>query len=253
MNRHAVAAIYRCEMARTFRTLGESLLSPVLTTSLYFIVFGAAIGSRMGEVDGVGYAAFIIPGLIMLSLLNESISNASFGIYMPKWSGTIFELLSAPVGVVEVILGYVGAATTKSLMIGALILITARFFVPYEIEHPFWMLFFLLLTAASFSLFGFLIGLWATDWQKLQIVPLMVMTPLTFLGGAFYSISMLPPFWQTVSLFNPVVYLISGMRWAFYGSADVDPVISATMILGFFVACLIAVAWIFRSGWRLRS
>ena len=253
MNRHAVAAIYRCEMARTFRTLGESLLSPVLTTSLYFIVFGAAIGSRMGEVDGVGYAAFIIPGLIMLSLLNESISNASFGIYMPKWSGTIFELLSAPVGVVEVILGYVGAATTKSLMIGALILITARVFVPYEIAHPFWMLFFLLLTAASFSLFGFLIGLWATDWQKLQVVPLMVMTPLTFLGGAFYSISMLPPFWQTVSLFNPVVYLISGMRWAFYGSADVDPVISAAMILGFFVACLGAVAWIFRSGWRLRS
>jgi ABC-2 type transport system permease protein len=253
MNRHAVAAIYRCEMARTFRTLGESLLSPVLTTSLYFIVFGAAIGSRMGEVDGVGYAAFIIPGLIMLSLLNESISNASFGIYMPKWSGTIFELLSAPVGVIEVVLGYVGAATTKSLMIGALILITARFFVPYEIEHPFWMLFFLLLTAASFSLFGFLIGLWATDWQKLQIVPLMVMTPLTFLGGAFYSISMLPPFWQTVSLFNPVVYLISGMRWAFYGSADVDQVISAAMILGFFVACLGAVTWIFRSGWRLRS
>jgi ABC-2 type transport system permease protein len=253
MNWHAVKAIYRFEMARTFRTLGESLLSPVLTTSLYFIVFGAAIGGRMGEVDGVGYAAFIIPGLIMLSLLNESIANASFGIYMPKWSGTIFELLSAPVGVVEVILGYVGAATTKSLMIGALILLTARAFVPYEIVHPLWMLFFLLLTAASFSLFGFLIGLWATDWQKLQVIPLMVMTPLTFLGGAFYSISMLPPFWQTVSLFNPVVYLISGMRWAFYGSADVDPRVSAAMIGLFFLACLAAVSFIFRSGWRLRS
>ena len=253
MNLYAVRAIYRFEMARTFRTLGESLAAPVLTTSLYFIVFGAAIGSRMGEVDGVGYAAFIIPGLIMLSLLNESISNASFGIYMPKWSGTIYELLSAPVSVVEVILGYVGAATTKSLMIGLLILLTARFFVPYSIEHPLWMLFFLVMTAASFSLFGFLIGLWANDWQKLQVIPLMVMTPLTFLGGAFYSISMLPPFWQTVSLFNPIVYLISGMRWAFYGQADVEPMVSAAMIGLFFVACLLAVGFIFRSGWRLRS
>jgi ABC-2 type transport system permease protein len=253
MNLHAIRAIYRFEMARTFRTLGESLAAPVLTTSLYFIVFGAAIGSRMGEVDGVGYAAFIIPGLIMLSLLNESISNASFGIYMPKWSGTIYELLSAPVSVAEVILGYVGAATTKSLLIGVLILVTARFFVPYSIEHPLWMLFFLFMTAASFSLFGFLIGLWANDWQKLQVIPLMVMTPLTFLGGAFYSISMLPPFWQTVSLFNPIVYLISGMRWAFYGQSDVAPMLSATMIGMFFVGCLLAVAFIFRSGWRLRS
>ena len=253
MNLYAVRAIYRFEMARTFRTIGESLLSPVLTTSLYFIVFGAAIGSRMGEVDGVSYAAFIIPGLIMLSLLNESISNASFGIYMPKWSGTIYELLSAPVSFVEVVLGYVGAATSKSLIIGGLIMLTARFFVPYEIAHPGWMLFFLLLTAASFSLFGFLIGLWANDWQRLQVIPLMIMTPLTFLGGAFYSIQMLPPFWQTVSLFNPVVYLISGMRWSFYGSADVDVGISAAMILLFLLACLIAVWWIFRSGWKLRA
>ncbi len=253
MNIHAVRAIYRFEMARTFRTIGESLAAPVLTTSLYFIVFGAAIGSRMGEVDGVSYAAFIIPGLIMLSLLNESISNASFGIYMPKWSGTIYELLSAPVSFVEVVLGYVGAATTKSLIIGLLIMLTARAFVPYEIVHPFWMLFFLLLTAASFSLFGFLIGLWATDWQKLQVVPLMIVTPLTFLGGAFYSISMLPPFWQTASLFNPVVYLISGMRWAFYGVSDVNVLISAGMILGLLVACLTAVWWIFRTGWKLRS
>ncbi len=253
MNLYAIRAIYRFEMARTFRTLGESLAAPVLTTSLYFIVFGAAIGSRMGDVDGVSYAAFIIPGLIMLSLLNESISNASFGIYMPKWSGTIYELLSAPVSVTEVVLGYVGAATTKSLMIGLLILLTARFFVPYSIEHPLWMLFFLVMTAASFSLFGFLIGLWANDWQKLQVIPLMVMTPLTFLGGAFYSISMLPPFWQTVSLFNPIVYLISGMRWAFYGQSDVAPMLSAAMIGLFFVVCLSAVTYIFRSGWRLRS
>lgn len=253
MNLYAIRAIYRFEMARTFRTLGESLAAPVLTTSLYFIVFGAAIGSRMGDVDGVSYAAFIIPGLIMLSLLNESISNASFGIYMPKWSGTIYELLSAPVSVTEVVLGYVGAATTKSLMIGLLILITARFFVPYSIEHPLWMLFFLVMTAASFSLFGFLIGLWANDWQKLQVIPLMVMTPLTFLGGAFYSISMLPPFWKTVSLFNPIVYLISGMRWAFYGQSDVAPMLSAAMIGLFFLLCLGAVSYIFRSGWRLRS
>lgn len=253
MNVHAIRAIYRFEMARTFRTLTESLASPVLTTSLYFIVFGAAIGSRMGDIDGVSYGAFIIPGLIMLSLLNESISNASFGIYMPKWSGTIFELLSAPVSFVEVVLGYVGAAATKSLMIGVLILVTARFFVPYEIVHPGWMLFFLVLTAVSFSLFGFLIGLWASDWQQLQVIPLMIVTPLTFLGGAFYSIQMLPPAWQTVSLFNPVVYLISGMRWAFYGVADVNVLISAGMILGFLAACLTAVWWIFRTGWKLRS
>jgi len=253
MNLHAIRAIYRFEMSRTFRTLGESLAAPVITTSLYFIVFGAAIGSRMGDIDGIGYGAFIIPGLLMLSLLSESISNASFGIYMPKWSGTIYELLSAPVSVPEVLAGYVGAAVTKSLMIATLILVTARLFVPYGIEHPLWALFFLFATAASFSLFGFLIGLWASDWQKLQVIPLMVVTPLTFLGGAFYSIQMLPPFWQTVSLFNPVVYLISGMRWAFYGSADVNVWISAGMILAFMAACLAAVVFIFRTGWRLRS
>ncbi len=253
MNVHAIRAIYRFEMARTFRTIGESLASPVLTTCLYFVVFGGAIGSRMGEVGGVSYAAFIIPGLIMLSLLNESVSNAGFGIYMPKWSGTIYELLSAPVSFVEVVLGYVGAATTKSLIIGLLILLTARAFVDFQIAHPLWMMFFLLLTAMSFSLFGFLVGLWATDWQKLQVVPMMILTPLTFLGGAFYSIDMLPPVWQTISLFNPIVYLISGMRWSFFGTADVSVAISASMILLFLSACLTAIWWIFRTGWKLRS
>ncbi len=253
LNLHAVRAIYRFEMARTFRTLGESIASPVLTTSLYFIVFGAAIGSRMGDIDGVSYGAFIIPGLVMLSLLSESISNASFGIYMPKWSGTIYELLSAPVSYVEVVLGYVGAAATKSLVLGLLILATARLFVPYEIEHPVWMLCFLVLTALSFSLFGFIIGLWADDFQKLQIIPLMVVTPLTFLGGAFYSIHMLPPFWQQVTLFNPVVYLISGMRWSFYGVSDVNVGLSAAMILAFLLACLAVVWWIFRTGWKLKA
>lgn len=253
MNLHAIRAIYRFEMARTFRTLAESIAAPVLTTSLYFIVFGAAIGSRMGEVDGVGYGAFIIPGLIMLSLLNESISNASFGIYMPKWAGTIYELLSAPVSWVEVVIGYVGAAATKSLILGVLILVTARFFVAYEILHPWWMLGFLVLTALSFSLFGFIIGLWADDFQKLQVIPLMVMTPLTFLGGAFYSINMLPPFWQQASLFNPVVYLISGMRWSFYGVSDVNVWVSAGMIISLLLACLLAVRWIFRTGWRLKT
>ncbi|MEG3192459.1 ABC transporter permease [Lysobacter sp. D1-1-M9] len=252
LNLHAIRAIYRFEMARTFRTLAESIVSPVLTTSLYFVVFGAAIGSRMGEVDGVSYGAFIIPGLIMLSLLNESISNASFGIYMPKWSGTIYELLSAPVSYVEVVIGYVGAATTKSVMVGALILLTARVFVPYEIQHPLWMLCFLLLTAVSFSLFGFIIGLWADDFQKLQIIPLMIVTPLTFLGGAFYSISMLPPVWQTITLFNPVVYLISGFRWSFYGVSDVDVVVSAGMIVGFLALCLVAVWWVFKTGYKLK-
>lgn len=253
MNLHAIRAIYKFEMARTFRTLAESIIAPVLTTSLYFVVFGAAIGSRMGQVDGVSYGAFIIPGLIMLSLLNESISNASFGIYMPKWSGTIYELLSAPVSFVEVVIGYVGAAATKSVVLGLLILATARVFVPYEIAHPLWMLCFLLLTALSFSLFGFIIGLWADDFQKLQIVPLMVVTPLTFLGGAFYSIEMLPPVWQKITLFNPVVYLISGFRWSFYGISDVSVGVSAAMILGFLALCLAAVWWIFRSGWKLKA
>ncbi|MBB3226166.1 ABC-2 type transport system permease protein [Luteibacter sp. Sphag1AF] len=253
MNIHAIRAIYRFEMARTFRTLMQSIASPVLSTSLYFVVFGAAIGSRMGEVDGVSYGAFIIPGLIMLSLLNESISNAAFGIYMPKWAGTIYELLSAPVSYVEVVIGYVGAAATKSIVLGLLILVTARFFVAYHIEHPFWMIGFLVLTAVTFSLFGFIIGLWADDFQKLQVVPLMIMTPLTFLGGSFYSISMLPPIWQKITLFNPVVYLVSGFRWSFYGKADVDVVVSAGMTLGFMALCLIAVWWIFRTGWKLKA
>jgi ABC-2 type transport system permease protein len=253
MNLHAIRAIYRFEMARTFRTLMESIVSPVLSTSLYFVVFGAAIGARMGEVGGVSYGAFIIPGLIMLSLLSESISNASFGIYMPKWAGTIYELLSAPVSAFEIILGYVGAAATKSLMLGTLILVTARFFVPYEIAHPFWMLCFLLLTAVTFSLFGFIIGLWADSFQRLQIVPLMIITPLTFLGGAFYSINMLPPIWQKIALFNPVVYLISGFRWSFYGIADVNVGISAAAILGFLTLCLAIVWWIFRTGWKLKN
>jgi len=252
MNWHAIRAIYRFEMARTFRTITQSIASPVLSTSLYFVVFGAAIGSRMGAIDGVSYGAFIIPGLIMLSLLNESISNASFGIYMPKWAGTIYELLSAPVSAIEIVIGYVGAAATKSLMLGALLLIPARLFVPYEVVHPFWMLGFLLLTAVTFSLFGFIIGLWADDWQKLQVIPLMIITPMTFLGGAFYSINMLPPLWQKITLFNPVVYLISGFRWSFYGVADVNIVVSVSAIVGFLLACLFAVWWIFRTGWKLK-
>ena len=253
MTVYGIAAIYRFEMARTFRTLMQSIASPVLSTSLYFVVFGAAIGSRMGHIDGVSYGAYIIPGLIMLSLLNESVSNASFGIYMPKWAGTIYELLSAPVSYIEVILGYVGAAATKSMLLGLLILVTARVFVPYEIAHPVWMVAFLLLTAVTFSLFGFIIGLWADDFQKLQVVPLMVITPLTFLGGAFYSISMLPPIWQKIALFNPVVYLISGFRWAFYGVADVNVLLSTLATLGFLAACLALVAWIFHTGYKLKS
>lgn len=253
MNWHAIRAIYRFEMARTFRTITQSIASPVLSTSLYFVVFGAAIGSRMGAIDGVSYGAFIIPGLIMLSLLNESISNASFGIYMPKWAGTIFELLSAPVSYFEAVVGYVGAAATKSVMLGILILVTARLFVDYEIAHPFWMICFLFLTAITFSLFGFIIGLWADDFQKLQVIPLMIVTPLTFLGGAFYSIKMLPPVWQKITLFNPVVYLISGFRWSFYGNADVDVGISAAAILGFLALCLFAVWWIFKTGYKLKT
>lgn len=252
MNLHGIVAIYRFEMARTFRTLAQSIVSPVLSTSLYFIVFGSAIGSRMGEIDGISYGAFIIPGLLMLSLLGESISNASFGIYMPKWSGTIYELLSAPVSWLEAVLGYVGAAATKSVLLGLLILATARLFVPYQIAHPLWMAGFLLLTAITFSLFGFIIGLWADNFQKLQLIPMLVVTPLTFLGGAFYSITMLPPPWQTVSLFNPVVYLISGFRWSFYGVADVHVAVSTGMTLVFLALCLATVWWIFRTGYRLR-
>ena len=252
MNWQAVRAIYRFEMARTFRTLTQSIASPVLSTSLYFVVFGSAIGSRMGDIDGISYGAYIIPGLVMLALLNESISNSAFGIYMPKWSGTIYELLSAPVSFVEAVMGYVGAAATKSVVLGLLILVTARFFVVYHIAHPLWMLGFLLLTALTFSLFGFIIGLWADNFQKLQVVPLMVVTPLTFLGGAFYSINMLPPFWQKVTLFNPVVYLISGFRWSFYGVADVNVGVSLAAIVGFQALCMAAVWWIFRSGWKLK-
>ena len=253
MNWHAIRAIYRFEIARTFRTLTQSIAAPVISTSLYFVVFGAAIGSRMGDIDGISYGAFIIPGLVMLSLLNESISNSAFGIYMPKWSGTIYELLSAPVSFVEVVMGYVGAAATKSVLLGLLILATARIFVPYEIAHPLWMLCFLLLTALTFSLFGFIIGLWADDFQKLQVIPLMVVTPLTFLGGAFYSINMLPPLWQKITLFNPVVYLVSGFRWSFYGVADVNVAVSVAAILGFLALCLGAVWWIFRTGWKLKA
>ncbi len=252
MNVHGIRAIYRFEMARAFRTVGQSILAPVLSTTLYFIVFGTAIGSRMGNIDGVSYGAFIIPGLVMLSLLSESISNASFGIYMPKWSGTIYELLSAPVSWIEVLLGYVGAAATKSLILGLLILLTARLFVPYEVAHPVWMATFLLLTAVTFSLFGFIIGLWADDFQKLQIIPILIVTPLTFLGGAFYSISMLPPFWQKMSLVNPVVYLISGFRWSFYGVADVNIAVSTGMTVAFMLICLAIVWWVFKTGYRLR-
>jgi ABC-2 type transport system permease protein len=253
INFPAIRAIYRFEMARTFRTLTQSIASPVLSTSLYFVVFGAAIGSRMGQINNVSYGAFIIPGLIMLSLLNESISNASFGIYLPKWSGTIYELLSAPVSYIEALIGYVGAAATKSMMLGLLILITARVFVPYEIAHPFWMMAFLLLMSVTFCLFGFVIGLWADDFQKLQVIPLMVVTPLTFLGGAFYSIDMLPPIWQKITLFNPVVYLISGFRWSFFGVSDVDVRVSVGMTIVFLVVCLAIVRWIFRTGYKLRT
>jgi ABC-2 type transport system permease protein len=253
MNVYAIKAIYRFEMARTFRTVVQSIASPVLSTSLYFIVFGAAIGSRMGTVSGVSYGSFIIPGLVMLSLLGESISNASFGIYLPKWSGTIYELLSAPVSFVEVVIGYVGAAASKSIMLGTLILLTSRIFVPYHIEHPVWMVTVLVLTSVTFSMFGFIIGLWADSFQKLQTIPLMIVTPLTFLGGAFYSINMLPPFWQKVTLFNPVVYLISAMRWAFYGTSDVNVAVSVGMTAGFLVVCLTAIWWIFKTGHQLKN
>ena len=252
LNIHGIRAIYMFEMNRTFRTLAQSIIAPVLSTSLYFIVFGSAIGSRMGDIGGVSYGAYIIPGLLMLSLLSESISNSAFGIYMPKWSGTIYELLSAPVNWVEVLLGYVGAAATKSLMLGALILLTSRAFVSYEIQHPVWMVGFMVLTAVTFCLFGFIIGLWADSFQKLQVIPLLVITPLTFLGGAFYSINMLPPFWQNVSLFNPVVYLISGLRWAFYGEADVHIAVSTGMTLGFMATCLVVVWWVFKTGHKIR-
>ncbi len=253
MNIHAIKAIYRFEMARFRRTLMQSVASPVLSTSLYFIVFGSAIGSRMMEIDGVSYGAFIVPGLIMLSVLTESVSNASFGIYMPKFAGTIYEVLSAPVSALETVIGYVGAAATKSIVLGLIILVTARLFVDFRIEHPVWMVAFLVLTSVTFSLFGFIIGIWADSFQKLQVVPLMVITPLTFLGGSFYSISMLPSPWQTLALFNPVVYLVSGFRWSFYGVSDVSVGISLGMTALIMVACLALVWWIFRTGYRLKA
>jgi ABC-2 type transport system permease protein len=253
MNRHAIRAIYKFEMARTFRTLSQSILSPVISTSLYFVVFGSAIGSRMTEIDGVTYAAFIIPGLTMLSLLNESISNASFGIYMPRFAGTIYEVLSAPISATEILAGYVGAAASKSVMLGAIILATARLFVPYEIAHPLWMAAFLVLTAVTFSLFGFIIGIWADGFEKLQIVPMLMVTPLTFLGGSFYSIKMLPPIWQKITLFNPVVYLISGFRWSFYGVSDVSVEVSIVMTSVFLLLCLGIVRWMFYTGYRLKT
>ena len=253
MNWYGVKAIYYFEMARSLRTLLQSLASPVLSTSLYFVVFGSAIGSRMGDMNGISYGAFIIPGLVMLSLLSQSISNASFGIFFPKFSGTIYEVLSAPVSPFEIVLGYVGAAATKSIVIGLVTLLTARIFVDYSIAHPFWMIVFLLLTSVTFSLFGFMIGIWADDFQKLQIIPLMIVTPLTFLGGAFYSISMLPEPWQSLTLFNPVVYLISGFRWAFYGVADVSIGLSLAMTFLFLFLCLTGTYWIFKTGYRLKS
>ncbi len=253
MNIYAIAAIYRFELARTWRTLLGSIASPVISTSLYFIVFGAAIGSRMAKIDGVSYGAFIVPGLIMLSILTESISNASFGIYMPKFSGTIYEVLSAPISALEIVLGYVGAAATKSVILGAVIMATARLFVPFEIAHPLVMVSFLVLTSITFSLFGFVVGVWADSWEKLQIVPMMIVTPLTFLGGSFYSINMLPGIWPKIALFNPVVYLVSGFRWAFYGISDVAVGVSLAATFGFMLLCLAAITWIFRTGYKLKT
>jgi ABC-2 type transport system permease protein len=253
MNWRGVQAIYRFEMARWLRTLGQSLFSPVLSTSLYFIVFGAAIGGRIGDIDGVSYGAFIVPGLVMLTILTESVSNASFGIYMPKWAGTIYEVLSAPVSALEAVLGYVGAAATKSVVIGSVILLTARLFVPYEIAHPWAAAGLLVLTAVSFCLLGFIIGLWADGWEKLSMAPLLVLTPLTFLGGTFYSIAMLPAPWDTIALFNPIMYLVSGFRWTVTGQGDVPIWVSLAAIVGFMLVCITAVWWIFKTGWRLKS
>jgi ABC-2 type transport system permease protein len=253
MNVHAIRAIYLFEMARTWRTLLQSIVAPVISTSLYFVVFGAAIGSRMTAIGGISYGAFIVPGLIMLSLLTQSISNASFGIFFPKFSGTIYEILSAPVSYIEIVTGYVGAAASKSILLGLIILITARMFVVFEIAHPLWMLAFLILTSVTFSLFGFIIGLWADGFEKLQLVPLLIVTPLTFLGGSFYSIDMLPPIWRTITLANPVVYLVSGFRWSFYGTADISAGVSLVAIMAFLIVCITAVGWIFKTGYRLRA
>ena len=253
MNLPAIKAIYKFEMARTGRTLLQSIVSPVISTSLYFVVFGAAIGSRISEIEGVPYGAFIVPGLIMLTLLTQSVANASFGIYFPRFTGTIYELLSAPISYFEIVIGYVGAAATKSITLGLIILATAFMFVPIHIAHPFWMIAFLVLTAVTFSLLGFIIGIWADGFEKLQLVPLLIITPLTFLGGTFYSISVLPPFWQSVTLLNPVVYLVSGFRWSFFNIADVSPAVSLVMIGLFLAICLFVVAWIFKTGYRLKS
>jgi ABC-2 type transport system permease protein len=253
MNFHAIRAIYKFEMARTFRTLLQSIATPVISTSLYFVVFGAAIGSRITGIGGISYGAFIVPGLIMLSLLTQSISNASFSIFFPKFTGTIYELLSAPVSFIEVVISYVGAAATKSIILGLLILATSGLFVPIEIAHPLWMIAFLVLTSVTFSLFGFVLGIWAKDIEKLQLVPFLIVTPLIFLGGSFYSVKMLPPFWQTATLFNPVVYLISGFRWSFYGIADVSVGVSLAMTVCFLAVCLATVWWIFKTGYRLKT
>jgi len=253
MNIHAVKAIYLFEMARMWRTLFQSVVSPVISTSLYFVVFGSAIGSRIAEIDGVGYGSFLVPGLIMLSLLTQSVSNASFGIYFPKFTGTIYELLSAPISSFEIVLGYVGAAATKSIILGLIILATAGLFVPIQVAHPVWMVAFLLLTAISFSLFGFIIGVWADNFEKLQIIPLLIVTPLVFLGGSFYSIHMLPQFWQKVTLFNPVLYLVSGFRWSFYEIADVGIEFSLMMIAAFLLTCMAIVWWIFKTGYQVKK
>ncbi|MEM5502191.1 ABC transporter permease [Ahrensia kielensis] len=253
MNIHAISSIYRFEMNRMWRTMGQSIVSPVISTSLYFIVFGAAIGRQMGDIDGISYGAFLVPGLVMLSLLTQSVSNAAFGIYFPKFTGTIYEILSAPVSALEIVIGYVGAAATKSLILGVIIMLTATLFVDLKIAHPFWMLFFLVLTATTFSLLGFIIGIWADGFDQLQIVPLLIITPLTFLGGSFYSIKMLPEFWQTVTLANPVLYLVSGFRWSFYEISDVSPGISIAMILVFLSLCAGIVYWIFKTGYRIKS
>ncbi|WP_133646111.1 ABC transporter permease [Paraburkholderia flava] len=253
MNIHAIRAIYRFEMARTWRTLMQSIIAPVISTSLYFVVFGSAIGSRISQVGGISYGSFIVPGLIMLSLLSQSISNASFGIYFPRFTGTIYELLSAPVSYLEIVVSYVGAAATKSILLGLIILATAALFVPLQILHPFWMVLFLVLTAVTFSLFGFIIGIWADSFEKLQLVPLLIITPLTFLGGSFYSVDMLPPVWRIVTLFNPIVYLVSGFRWSFYGIADVHVGVSLGMTVVFLLVLMGGVAWIFKTGYRLKT
>ncbi|HER26905.1 MAG TPA: ABC transporter permease [Rhodospirillales bacterium] len=253
MNIYAIKAIYRFEMARTGRTLFQSIVSPVLSTSLYFVVFGSAIGSRISEIDGVAYGSFIVPGLIMLSLLTQSVANASFGIYFPKFTGTIYELLSAPVSYVEILLGYVGAAATKSIIVGLIILATASLIVPIQIAHPVWMILFLVLTALTFSLFGFIIGIWADNFEKLQVIPLLVVTPLVFLGGSFYSIEMLPPFWRSITLFNPVLYLVSGFRWSFFENADVSVQWSLTMIVLFLALCLGTIWWMFKTGYQIKQ